>query len=88
MSSILVRSSDVVAELPLANEILYLIIEFMAVIGVMSYVAVVATILVLVPLFFLFPYGKGSSEVDLPFASLKHFSSIGIQFCVASVSSQ
>ena len=47
---VLSRSSDVVVELPLADEILYLILEFIGVVGVMSYVTVVATILVLVPL--------------------------------------
>ena len=78
MSSILVRSSDVVAELPLADEILYLILEFVAVIGIMFYVMVVATLLVLVPLCSLFPDGEVSSEVDLPFLSLKYFSSISI----------
>ena len=88
MSSILAWSSDVVAELPLADEIFYLILEFMAVVGVMSYVAVLAKILVLVPLCSVIPYGEGSSEVDPPFASLKHFSSIGIQLSVVSVSSQ
>ena len=78
MTSVLARSSDVVAELPLADEILYLVLEFVAVIGVMSYVTVVTTILILVPLCSLFLDGEGSSKVDPPFASLKYFSSISI----------
>ena len=62
----------------MADEVLYLILEFMAIIGVMSYVAVVATILVLVLLCSLLPYGEGSSKVDQSFTSLKYFSSISI----------
>ena len=88
MSLVLARSSDIVAKLPLANEILYLILEFMAVVGVMSYVAVATTILLLVPLCYLLPYREGSFEVDPSFTSLKHFSSIDIQLSVVSVSSQ
>ena len=88
MSSVLPRSSDVVFELPLADEILNLILEYMAIIGVMSYVTMVATILVLAPLCSLLSYGEGFSEMDPPFVSLKHFSSIGIQLSVVSVSSQ
>ena len=86
MSSVLVRSTDVVVELPLVDEILYLIIEFMAIVGVVSYVTVVGTILVLVPFCSLLLYGEGSSEVDPPFVSLKYFNSIGIQLSVVSVS--
>ena len=78
---------DVVVKLPLADEILYLILE-LAIVGVVSYVAVIATILVLVPLSSLLLYGKGSSEVDPPFIRLKHLSSIGVQLDVVGVSSQ
>ena len=78
MSSILMKSSDVVAELPLANEILYIIFRFMTIIGVMSHVMVIATIFVLVPLCSLLPYGEGPSEVDPPFISLKRLSSISV----------
>ena len=88
MSSVLPRSSDVVAELSLTDEILDLILEFVVVIGVMSYVAVVATILVLIHLCSLLPYGEGSYEVDPSFDRLKYFSSIGIQLSVVSVPSQ
>ena len=68
----------------MADEVLDLILEFMAVVGVMSYIAVVVTILVLVPLYSLLPDGEGSSEVDPPFASLKYFSFISIQLGVPS----
>ena len=50
MSSVLTGSSEVVAEFPLADEVFGLILELMEVIGVVPYVAVVATILILVPL--------------------------------------
>ena len=50
VSSVLTGSSEVVAEFPLADEVFGLILELMAVIGVVPYVAVVATILILVPL--------------------------------------
>ena len=71
-------SSDLVAKLSLADEILYLIFEFMAIVGVMSYVAMVATILVLVPLCSLLLYGEWSVEMGPSFVSLKHLSSIEI----------
>ena len=69
------RSSDVVVELPLVNVILYLIFKFMKIVGVMPHVTVIATIFVLVHLYYLIPYGEEPSKVDLPFFSLKHFSS-------------
>ena len=62
-------SSNLVAKLSLADEILYLIFEFIAIISVMYYVAVVATILVLVPLCSLLLYGEWSSEMGLSFVS-------------------
>ena len=82
------RSSNVVAELFLADEVLNLILEFVTVIGVMSYVAVVVTILVLFPLCSLLLDREGSSKVDPPFASLKYFSSFSIQLDVVSVPCQ
>ena len=72
------RSSDVVAELPLANEILYLILEFVKIVGVISHVAMIVTIFVLVSICSLLSYGERSSEVDSSFISLKHLSSISI----------
>ena len=65
---------DVVAELPLENEILYIILEFVTIIGVMSHVTVIATIFVLVHLYSLLLYWE--REVDPPFVSLKHLRSI------------
>ena len=81
-------SSDVVIELSLTDEILNLILEFVAVIGVMSYVVVVATILVLIPLCSLLLDKEGSFEVEPSFSSLKYFNSISIQLGVVSVPSQ
>ena len=72
----------------MADEVLDLILEFVAVVGVMSYVAVVATILVMVLFCSLLPDGEGSSKVDQSFTSLKYFSSISIQLGVVSVPSQ
>ena len=78
MSSVLTRSSDVVVELPLANEILYLIFMFMTIVDVIPNITVIAAIFVLVPLCSLFLYGEGPSEVDPPFVSLKHINSISV----------
>ena len=58
----------------------------MAVIGVVSYVVVIAIILVLVSLCSLLLYGERSSKVDPPFISLKHLSSIGFQLGMVRVS--
>ena len=76
MSLVLARSLDVVAELPLANEILYIILEFVTIVGVMSHVTVIATIFFLVHLYSLLSYWE--REVDPPFISLKHLRSISI----------
>ena len=80
------RSLDIGVELTLVDEILYLILKFVAVVGVVSYVTVIATILILVPLYSLFPNGEGSSEVDPPLISLKHLNAIGVQLSIISVS--
>ena len=71
-------SLDIVVELPLADKILYLILEFVTIIRVMSHVIVIVTIFVLVPFCFLSPYGEGSSKVDPSFISLKQLSSISV----------
>ena len=62
---------NVVVEFPLADEILYLILEFMTIIGVMPYIAVIATIFVLVHLCSFLLYGEEPSKVDLPFIGPK-----------------
>ena len=85
---VLAGSSDVVAELPLADEVLNLILEFVVVIGVVSYVAVVVKILILVLLCSLLPDKEGSSEMYPSFTSLKYLSSIRIKLGVVSVPSQ
>ena len=80
-------SSNVVAELTLVDEALDLILEFVAVVGVLSYVMMVATILILVLLCSLLLDKKGSSKVYSSFTSLKYLSSISIQLGVVSVPS-
>ena len=86
MKSVIVRSSDIVAELPLVNEILNFILELVAVIGIMPYVAVVATILTLVPLCSFLPYREWSSEMHSSFSGLKYLRSVGIKLCVECIS--
>ena len=62
-SSVLAGSSDVAAEIPLEDEVLDLILELVAVVGVVTYVAVVATLLILVPLPSLLLYREGPSKM-------------------------
>ena len=88
MSSVLEGSSDVVAKLPLADEVFDLILELMAVVGVVPYVAVVATILILVPVYSLFPYREGPSKLCTSLTGLKYLSSVGIQLNVVCISCQ
>ena len=88
MNSVIMGSSNVVAKLPLANEVLNLIIELMAVIGVVPYVAVIATKLILVSLYPFLPYREGFSEVYPSFAGLKYLSHVCIQLIVEGVSCQ
>ena len=82
------RSSGVVSELSLADEVFDLILEFIAVAGVMSYVAVAAIILIMVFLCSFLLDGEGSSEVDPSFISLKYFISIIIHLGVVGVPGQ
>ena len=81
-------SSEVVTEFPLANEVLNLSLELVAVVGVMPYIAVVATILILVSLCSLLPYREGPSKMYSSFTSLKYLGSIGIQLGVVCVPCQ
>ena len=60
------------------NEVLNLILELVAIIGMVPYIAVVATVLILVPLRSFLPYREGSSEMHSSFAGLKYLSFVGI----------
>ena len=68
------------------DEVFDLVLELVAVIGIVPYVAVVATILTLVPLCSFLPYRERSSEMHSSFTGLKYLSSVGIQLCVECVS--
>ena len=86
MSSILLKSSDIVAEFSLADEVFDLVLELVAITGIMAYVAVVATILTLVSLHSFLPYREWSCKMHSSFTGLKYLRSVSIQLCVECVS--
>ena len=74
----IVRELDVVAEFPLVDEVLNLILELVAVVSVMPYVTMITTILTLVPVCSLFPYREWPSKMYPSFTGLKYLGSIGV----------
>ena len=60
------------------DEVLDLILELVVVIGVVPYVTVVATILIMVPLRSLLLYREGPSKMYSHLTSLKYLNYIGI----------